>query len=233
MRISLLVFNFIFLLCGLGIIGIGIWIRIDMMQFDALLGHSIVPIAAYVLIAAGGVVLLISLAGCIGAWTRNKSLLALYFTFMLLIFLAESATAVLASLFYDQVKPFMSEYVETGMMKNYGDPNFELITKSVDIIQQKFKCCGFEKPEDWNNATAFVVAAVPVSCCRDQNLPSCNSNYNTTNIYDEGCVQALADWMNGNLIYLMAVAIAVALFQLIGMVFSVCLCKHARDDTIA
>ena len=48
-----------------------------MVQFDALLGKSMVPIAAYVLIGAGGVVLLISLAGCVGALKENKCLLGL------------------------------------------------------------------------------------------------------------------------------------------------------------
>ncbi|XP_076116190.1 CD151 antigen-like isoform X1 [Mytilus galloprovincialis] len=229
-RNTVLVFNILFLLCGLGVLGIGVWIRIDMVQFDELLGKSMVPIAAYILIAAGGVVLLISLVGCLGALKENRVLLGLYFTFMLFIFMMEAAAAVLGSLFYDQAKPFMSTYVESAMMTKYGDPHYELVTKSVDKLQQQFKCCGFEEPQDWDNATAFTSATVPVSCCRNQNQPSCNTAYNSTNIYDEGCVDALSNWMTGNLIYLLCVAIAVALFQILGMVFSLCLIKQAGDD---
>ncbi|CAC5411503.1 CD151 [Mytilus coruscus] len=200
-------------LCGLGVLGIGVWIRIDMVQFDELLGKSMVPIAAYVLIAAGGIVMLISLVGCLGALKEHRVLLGLYFTFMLFIFMMEGAAAVMGALFYDQAKPFLSTYVETAMMTKYGDPNYELVTKSVDKLQQEFECCGFDEPEDWDNATSFTGATVPVSCCRNQNQPSCNTAYNSTNIYDQGCVDALSDWMTGNLIYLLGVAIAVALFQ--------------------
>lgn len=67
----------LFQLCGLGVLGIGVWIRTDMVQFDELLGKSMVPIAAYILIAAGGVVLLISLVGCLGALKENRVLLGL------------------------------------------------------------------------------------------------------------------------------------------------------------
>ncbi|XP_052065093.1 CD151 antigen-like [Mytilus californianus] len=229
-RNTVLVFNILFLLCGLGVLGIGVWIRIDMVEFDELLGKSMVPIAAYVLIAAGGVVMLISLVGCLGALKGHRVLLGLYFIFMLFIFMMEGAAAVMGALFYDQAKPFMSTYVETAMMTKYGDPDYELVTKSVDTLHQKFKCCGFDEPEDWDNATSFTGATVPVSCCRNQNQPSCNTAYNSTNIYDQGCVDALSDWMTGNLIYLLGVAIAVALFQILGMVFSLCLIKQAGDD---
>lgn len=72
----------------MGILGIGIWVRVDMMQFDALLGTSMVPIAAYVLIAAGGVVMLISLAGCLGALKENKSLLGLVSIYLILLLIS-------------------------------------------------------------------------------------------------------------------------------------------------
>lgn len=237
-RNTVLVFNVFFLLCGMGILGIGIWVRLDMVQFDALLGTSMLPIAAYVLIAAGAVVLLISLAGCFGALMENRSLLGLYFSFMLLIFLMEAAAAVLGALFYDQVKPLLTTHVESAIINKYGDPNFKIVTQAVDVLQQQFGCCGFDNPRDWENSTFATSSAwenstapaVPISCCRDQNQPNCNREFNSTLNFDQGCIDSMASWMSEHLVYVLAVAIVVALTQLLGMIFAICLCKQVGED---
>ena len=46
-------------------------------QYDAFFGSSALMIVTYIMMAAGGVVVLISLAGCVGAYTRSRLILGI------------------------------------------------------------------------------------------------------------------------------------------------------------
>ena len=51
--------------------------RVNKTQYDELFGASALMIVTYIMIGAGGVVVLISLAGCVGAFTQSKIMLGL------------------------------------------------------------------------------------------------------------------------------------------------------------
>jgi len=73
---------------------------------------------------------------------------------------------------------------------------------------------------------------VPKSCCKDPDSLECSgyirnvdpSNINDQVIYTEGCSKEMIDFVEDHVIYLIAVAGGVAVIQLIGMIFSICLC---------
>ena len=46
-------------------------------QYDAFFGSSALMIVTYIMMAAGGLVVLISLAGCVGAYTRSRLILGI------------------------------------------------------------------------------------------------------------------------------------------------------------
>ena len=54
--------------------------RVNKTQFDELFGASALMVVSYIMIGAGGMVVLISLAGCVGAFTQSKIMLALVST---------------------------------------------------------------------------------------------------------------------------------------------------------
>ena len=49
-------------------------------QYDELFGASALVIVTYIMIGAGALVVLVSLAGCVGAYTKSKPVLAVVST---------------------------------------------------------------------------------------------------------------------------------------------------------
>ena len=74
---------------------------------------------------------------------------------------------------------------------------------------------------------------IPASCCVNPDSPSCRSatvsiaalaRINPGDIYEEGCSSALTKFLEGHVIYLIGMGGGVLIIELIGMIFSLCLC---------
>lgn len=73
---------------------------------------------------------------------------------------------------------------------------------------------------------------IPKSCCKLPDTKECDrdvqqvdpSNLPTHIIYEEGCTGKMISFVEDHAVYLIAVAGGVALIQIIGMIFSMCLC---------
>lgn len=91
---------------------------------------------------------------------------------------------------------------------------------------------------------------VPESCCvqEPRNLTKCQGRYsniipalNTTNVtadlendslYTEGCYNSFIDILEENIKILVGVIAGVAVLMIMGMVFSICLCRRIEDEFI-
>uniref|UniRef100_A0A8C2HJ18 Tetraspanin 2a n=1 Tax=Cyprinus carpio TaxID=7962 RepID=A0A8C2HJ18_CYPCA len=102
----LFVFNFIFWLSGSLVLAVGLWLRFD-PETVSLLAENDAPehffIAVYILIGAGGVMMLVGFFGCFGAMRESQCLLGLFFACLLIIFGAEVAAGVFGFLNKDKV----------------------------------------------------------------------------------------------------------------------------------
>ena len=70
----LLVTNLVFLLCGLALMGGGIYMQVEMADYLDFLGDQAVS-TAIVMIVLGALLALITFLGCCGACTRNKCMM--------------------------------------------------------------------------------------------------------------------------------------------------------------
>ncbi|OWF54165.1 CD151 antigen-like [Mizuhopecten yessoensis] len=231
MKSTLLVFNIICLLAGLGVLGLGFWVMLEGSKFLILLEASLLSKASYMLIAVGGFISFISLIGCWGALTENRCLLGSYFTCLLLITLLQAAAAVLGFMFFDNVESYPDKYVGDAILKSYSLAGKNLVTTAIDTLQDKFSCCGYNSPFDWGHSETFntSVVAVPISCCFNQNEPMCNEQVLPTKIHIKGCKTKLVSWLKDNVQVISAVSICVVFIQLIAMTISMCLCKQAGE----
>lgn len=222
------IFNFLFLLCGIAVAAMGAYTIFNSEDLSALIGDSMLKKGAYLLLAAGGAVILISTVGCFGALTENKCLLVLYFVVLLMTFLVQAVAGIMGFVFYGQLETYLKSHVEETMNTKYGRKGFNLITLAVDKMQMEFECCGFNSPEDWKNATYFnSSSAVPISCCVDMTVNDCNKVINNSTMYTQGCFPKLLSWVQGNIDIVGGLGIGVALFQLLGLSFTFCLCLRA------
>ncbi|KAF4096977.1 CD9 antigen isoform X2 [Onychostoma macrolepis] len=111
----LFVFNFIFWLMGSLVLAVGLWLRLDPNTVSLLGegGPDTFFIGVYILIAAGGLVMLVGFFGCCGAVRESQCLLGLFFACLLVIFGAEVAAGVFGFLnkaeIIEEIKKFYDE----------------------------------------------------------------------------------------------------------------------------
>ncbi|XP_063071784.1 tetraspanin-2a [Engraulis encrasicolus] len=155
----LFVFNFIFWLSGSLVVAVGLWLRFD-PDTSSLLNLKGAPeefyIAVYILIGAGGVMMLVGFFGCCGAMRESQCLLGLFFACLLVIFGAEVAAGVFGFLNKTQI----IDDVEGFYLNSLADEkNGTAITSLYHSVLQ---CCGTEASpcQDADPGTKDCVKAI-------------------------------------------------------------------------
>uniref|UniRef100_A0A8V5GXY0 Uncharacterized protein n=1 Tax=Melopsittacus undulatus TaxID=13146 RepID=A0A8V5GXY0_MELUD len=93
----------------------------------------------------------------------------------------------------------------------------------------EFFCCGANNYTDWSSIERFRVNnTVPQSCCR-VNSTSCNVRPSPATVYENGCLQSIEAWMKEKILIVAPVALGIAFFEILGIVFACCLMKGIRS----
>ncbi|XP_070596557.1 CD63 antigen [Erythrolamprus reginae] len=216
-------FNFIFWLCGIALIALGIYVQIELKNTLVMTGPASASAAPIVILSVGVIVFFISFFGCCGAVKENYCMVTTFAVLLTIIFLVEIAAAITGYIFKDKVKAVIKDEIHQEM-NNY---NISAVKKSLDTLQQKYNCCGINSYTDWYNVTDFKPGEVPASCCKkDMN---CTKNPTPENTFEEGCVKKIEDWMRKHIVIVAAVALGIAFFELLGIIFACCLMKGIRS----
>lgn len=242
LKYLLFLFNIFFWVGGGVVLAVGVWTLVDKSDYISLLSSSFYSASAYILIAAGAIVIVTGIIGCCATLKEMRSLLIVYLVLLLCIFLLEITAGVLAYINYQECFPYchqlddeLRENLKVTMQEKYQQPGQESITLSVDKLQQEFKCCGSQNFSDWTESTWIQRAKneqlVPDSCCK---TPSelCGRRDHPSNIYrvEGGCIEKLEDFIQSQLYILAAVGIGIAFLQLVGMMFTCCLYRNLKED---
>jgi len=91
---------------------------------------------------------------------------------------------------------------------------------------------GIPKSQGGNSRDLSGIFNVPQSCCRRPDTQECRDSIRDINprsindkiLYTQGCSKQMIEFVEAHVIYLIAVAGGLAVIQLIGMIFSICLC---------
>uniref|UniRef100_A0AAZ3SI74 Uncharacterized protein n=1 Tax=Oncorhynchus tshawytscha TaxID=74940 RepID=A0AAZ3SI74_ONCTS len=122
----LFVFNFIFWLCGSLVLAVGLWLMFD-PKTDQLLNEEGAPetffIAVYILIGAGGVMMLVGFFGCCGAVKESQCLLASFFACLLVIFGAEVSAGVFGFMSKDKIIEDVQQFYSESISENSENSN--------------------------------------------------------------------------------------------------------------
>ncbi|MCJ8741396.1 hypothetical protein PDJAM_G00070260 [Pangasius djambal] len=134
----LFIFNFIFWLLGSLVLAVGLWLRLE-NDTVSLLNSDTAPdtffIGVYILIAAGGLVMLVGFFGCCGAVRESQCLLGSFFACLLIIFAAEVAAGVFGFLNKDAI----IDDIQTFYKESTKDSNSTAILTSYHRV---LNCCG-------------------------------------------------------------------------------------------
>ncbi|XP_028286270.1 CD151 antigen isoform X2 [Parambassis ranga] len=236
LKYLLFLFNMLFWLAGGAVLAVGVWTLVEKSDYISLLSSSFYSASAYILIAAGVIVIVTGLIGCCATLKEVKSLLIVYLVLLLCIFLLEIIAGVLAYINYQELDEELRQNLKVTMQQKYQQPGEESITQAVDKLQQEFKCCGSYNSSDWRDS-AWIQAAenqrlVPDSCCKTP-TELCGHRDHPSNIYrvEGGCIMKLEDFILNQLYILSAVGVGIAFLQLVGMMFTCCLYQNLKEDS--
>jgi len=269
--------NFVFLLGSAALLAVGSWLAADKASFvsitlnvthnpqspasslvdeDAqkIIEQFVEPIvieqAAYILIALGAFIFVISFLGYCGAMRESRVLLTAYAIFILLIFLAQIALIFVYYFHKPQADKHSKDFLKETLNQYYTTGNKEdAVTRGWDLVMSQLSCCGVESYEDFRTAMKFVEAGrmeglgrqIPEACCRLQDnknslllIPEdreCIVDPNTENsFYLEGCYVRFHDLVASNLDLAIGAVVVVAAGQLLAIILSFCLCRAVGTE---
>ncbi|EEC00763.1 tetraspanin, putative [Ixodes scapularis] len=225
------IFNFIFLLSGCAVLGVGVWTLLAKRHHLSLLVTATYASTAYMLVLAGVLVILVTIMGCVAIWRLNRCLLLAYTFLLLLIFLLEAVAGVIAYVYEEQVWHELADSLNTTFIESYGIDSSR--TDAINDLQSSFKCCGANSYQDWQRSEWLRLKPrspnkVPDSCCKTT-TSGCGGLVHPSNVYYDGCINALDEQIREHLIIVGAVGLGICLVQVFGMIFSCCLYLRLRD----
>lgn len=241
LKYVLFIFNFLFYLSGLAVLGVGIWTYFFKSSYVALLPTSTYLLTTYVLSGAGALVLLVGICGCVGVLKENRCCLLSFCFLLLLIFLLEAVSGVLAYVYSDQLEKELKGSLNETFAKKF-DSDLK-ITEAANQLHTQFGCCGANSYQDWtkskwyekvNNASEIAsrdgkILKAPPCCCKTFTSTTCGTSDHPSNINTEGCLEYLTEEIRNQEIILGAVGLGVSTVQLFGMVLSCCLYVKLKD----
>lgn len=247
----LFLFNLLFFILGAVILGFGVWILADRSSFIFVLQNSSrsLNVGAYVFIGVGAVTMLMGFLGCLGAVNEVRCLLGLYFAFLLLILITQVAAGVLFYFNMDKVKQEMGSIV-IKLIQNYKDDQEDRLQEGWDYVQAQGKCCGWISFYNWTENAELMNrtnVTYPCSCEKKRDddshfvrkgfceAPDANRTEGINSpedwpVYHEGCMEKVQMWLQENLGIILGVCVGVAVIELLGMLLSICLCRHVHSE---
>ncbi|KAH7724533.1 Tetraspanin family protein [Aphelenchoides avenae] len=249
LRAFVFALNLIFWLAGLGILGVGLWLRFDPAVSELIAlngGGQNLNLACYLMIAAGFLMSIVGFLGCCGAWRLNQCMLITFFAVLVIAFCLELACAVVAYTHQDLIRRFLDNSMYEALQKHYGRrPEY---TRVLDQIQTEFECCGVRSYKDWLHSSwvretsqraeigigSGTVGKVPRSCCnkdgRRDYPTSCGISFDKLELWtyeaflhSTGCSDALYQSVLNNLDVAIITSVIVGIIQLVGMFLSLLL----------
>ncbi|XP_031841374.1 tetraspanin 6 isoform X2 [Nomia melanderi] len=217
----LFIFNFIFAVCGIGILACGVLVRVQTSSFNSNVDINI-SFPSITLIVLGSIIFIISFFGCCGAIRESHCMTITFASFLLFILLIQVAVAVYA---FVVIKDSDNESkVREGYTKIF-DQYYKSTDSAnvVDSVQSVLKCCGVDGPDDFYKINS--TAPIPWSCCGKPENSSCTRGES----FETGCNKEIMLMLSYVGSILGGVAIGIAAVELIGIIFALCLANAIKN----
>jgi len=177
----LCLFNFVFFVVGSVVLCIGVWLAVDKTSFIHLTKFSqthldqgvqidnqvrgiirelteptVIEQGAYILIAAGAFIFIISFLGYCGAIKESRVLLTAYGLFIIIIAVLQVAAIVLATFYIPQAEEKTKDFFQHTIRKYYTTKDRrDAVTLSWDFMQAELQCCGVDSYLDFGKAQSL------------------------------------------------------------------------------
>ncbi|XP_016327155.1 tetraspanin-33 [Sinocyclocheilus anshuiensis] len=190
----------------------------------------------------------ITFCGCVGSLRENICLLQTFCIILTIIFLLQLVAGVLGFVFSDKARGKVTEMVDNAI-KHYRD-DIDL-QNLIDYGQKQFNCCGGISYMDWSQNMYFSCSkenpsrercSVPFSCCllsKEETVINTMCGHGVQQleylaasafINTNGCIDNVVNWIHSNLFLLGAIALGLAIPQLVGILLSQILINQIQDQ---
>ncbi|KAK2168149.1 hypothetical protein LSH36_20g14009 [Paralvinella palmiformis] len=181
LKYLLVLFNIIFLLAVLVMIGVSIYILITQSFLVEVLKNNYMLISCWLLILSGLITIALSFVGCFGAVKNHGCSLFAYAGVLFVMALSMAVGGVLALAMRDQIEEWKIAEMENDLKNIYGvnldNKHNQIVTKSWDKAQEEMFCCGV-RDQSWvmyrqslwyaeqEGIETIDKPYVPLSCCK-------------------------------------------------------------------
>ncbi|CAF3066404.1 unnamed protein product [Rotaria socialis] len=216
-RITLAVLNILFVLFGLALLGFGIYLKVS-KKFDValsdhinaqIIGGKAIETVGVILIITGIFTILLSVFGCIGALFKKRLFLYLYAVILTILMVLELAAFI--TLMSSRVR--VRDSYQSGLWEVFHDAydnDRQDIIKQIEGLELEFECCGVNDSGDYLK----VNRTIPDSCYKDKSKQT---------IFDEGCADAIIDWIWDELPVIGGIVGAIIFIEIFGVIASISL----------
>lgn len=226
----LFAFNLLFVLAALALIVVG---ALALPKSDSF--TDILFKAGIFLIIIGGIAFIVSFFGCCGAIKENRCMLITFAVLLVVILLLCLAATIFGFMYRHKAKETANDIL-LSYIKEYNATVDNPAKNAIDKFQKDHACCGSYNYTAWkNNEFFYSTKSLPDSCCMNE-TSKCGKDglIRPENMNTEGCVSALQNLLEKGCLIVGAVAAAVALIMILGVVFSCCLASavHGGYNTV-
>ncbi|XP_038270941.1 tetraspanin-1 [Dermochelys coriacea] len=221
LKVMMILFNLAIFLGGGTLLGVGIWVAVDGSSFSSIFGSSnalqFVNIS-YFLIIIGAILVVLGFLGCCGAQKESKCLLIMFFSIVLIIFIAEVAAAVVALVYTSLAENILQSTVTPTLKNQYG--KVTEVTQIWNTTMSKVKCCGLMNYTDFTDSYYYKKHGnmYPPFCCKPVN-DLCNE-IGAHNSSIPGCFEQLLSDIRKNADVVGGVAAGICVLEIAAMVVS-------------
>jgi len=233
LKFSLSLFNVLFFTTGLILVAVGLWTVLEKHPSLVLLTSGLYDLTGYVIIVAGCVILCTTFVGCFGLSRNSRKTVLAYSALLAIIFVVEVGAGMLAYFYRGKLSLELADNLGEKFSKEYGIDNDT--TVAVDTMQITMQCCGVNYFEDWQDTAWWNLPSrrnnkVPDSCCISPGR-YCGVRSHPSNIRYTGCTDRIQRIAGDHLIIVGAVALGIALVQIVGTILACFLHCKLRDLT--
>ncbi|KFW68884.1 Tetraspanin-1, partial [Pygoscelis adeliae] len=154
-KVIMILFNLAIFLGGGTLLGVGIWVTVDVQSFLDIFGalsSSVLQVVnvSYFLIVIGAILLAIGFLGCCSAQKESQCLLMMFFSVVLIIFIAEIAAAVVALVYTSLAETLLTAVVTPVLKEKYGAD--KSLTHIWNVTMTEVHCCGLNNYTDFTDS---------------------------------------------------------------------------------
>jgi len=223
LKYGLCLYNFIFLLSGCVVCGLGLWTILEKYPFIQLMPSSTYEASVWLLILTGCLSVVTALLGYTALAYESRGLLATYTILLVTIFIFQSVIGLLSYVYQEQVDADLDHSLKDTFIFTYSLDRHN--TEAVDKIQAQYSCCGCGDYSDWLASPWHEThpgLAVPDSCCKTRS-PGCGLRDHPSNIPYTGCRHRFSAELSQHWVVVGSASLCIALLQVLGIISTSCL----------